>query len=117
MDSEGDQRLRDLRLLRREEEVGRGSSGSSLLRSRGAWPLRSTAPFVLIFYLYPADMIPIVSHQPWRLTGRVRTSPEDGGSGCRTLRREEEEDAGLEGVLSRSNSAALQFSSRPSCPG
>lgn len=46
-------------------------------------------------------MIPIVSHQPWRLNGLVETPLEDGGSGCRAQREEEEESeeegAGLEG--------------------
>lgn len=59
------------------------------------WLLRTAASFVLIFHLYPADMIPIVSHQSWRLNGLVQTPLEDGSSGCRAQR--EEGEAGLEG--------------------
>lgn len=42
--------------------------------------LRSAISFVLIFYFYPADMIPIVSHRPLRLNGLVKPPPEDGRS-------------------------------------
>lgn len=51
--------------------------------------LRSAVSFVLIFYFYPLDMIPIVSRQPQRLNGLVKPpwrtalcSRLGGGGGC-----------------------------------
>lgn len=91
--------------LGREEGGGLCTAGATAAyRGVTSWLPRSAASFVLIFHLYPADMIPIVSHQPWRLDGLVQTSPEDGGSGCRAQREErgegeegKEGEAGLEG--------------------
>lgn len=54
-----------------------GSKGSWLWKhpgSEAAWDglLRLAVFFVLIFYFYPLDMIPIVSRQPQRLNGLVK---------------------------------------------